>query len=176
MAPLGMDELNGPGGEGYQRMIKASAAGRVGTDEIGTAAAFLMAATARSSPAPTCSSAATDWPALTRGDKQMKRVPACHRTARANRGHPGQSRSTAACRSTTVPSQHAMDSVVMRRSGVHSPRRLPIRLCPRPVLRPRPPTVGRSTRQGSLLSSLDIRLVARRMGGYGLALVFEVGA
>jgi hypothetical protein len=34
-----MDELNGPGGEGYQRMIKASAAGRVGTpDEIGTAA------------------------------------------------------------------------------------------------------------------------------------------
>jgi NAD(P)-dependent dehydrogenase (short-subunit alcohol dehydrogenase family) len=31
MTPLGMDELNGPGGEGYQRMIKASAAGRVGT-------------------------------------------------------------------------------------------------------------------------------------------------
>jgi NAD(P)-dependent dehydrogenase (short-subunit alcohol dehydrogenase family) len=43
MTPLAMDELNGPGGEGYQRMIKTSAAGRVGTpDEIGTAAAFLM--------------------------------------------------------------------------------------------------------------------------------------
>jgi NAD(P)-dependent dehydrogenase (short-subunit alcohol dehydrogenase family) len=43
LTPLVMDELNGRGGEGYQRMIKASAAGRVGTpDEIGTAAAFLM--------------------------------------------------------------------------------------------------------------------------------------
>jgi NAD(P)-dependent dehydrogenase (short-subunit alcohol dehydrogenase family) len=31
MTPLAVDELNGPGGEGYQRMIKASAAGRVGT-------------------------------------------------------------------------------------------------------------------------------------------------
>jgi NAD(P)-dependent dehydrogenase (short-subunit alcohol dehydrogenase family) len=30
MTPLAMGELNGPGGEGYQRMIKASAAGRVG--------------------------------------------------------------------------------------------------------------------------------------------------
>jgi hypothetical protein len=27
MTPLAMEELNGPGGEGYQRMIKASAAG-----------------------------------------------------------------------------------------------------------------------------------------------------
>jgi NAD(P)-dependent dehydrogenase (short-subunit alcohol dehydrogenase family) len=43
MTPLAMDELNSPAGENYQRMIKASAAGRVGTpDEIGTAAAFLM--------------------------------------------------------------------------------------------------------------------------------------
>jgi len=43
MTPLAMDELNSPAGENYQRMIRASAAGRVGTpDEIGTAAAFLM--------------------------------------------------------------------------------------------------------------------------------------
>jgi NAD(P)-dependent dehydrogenase (short-subunit alcohol dehydrogenase family) len=42
MTPLALDELNSAAGEGYQRMIKASAAGRVGTpDEIG-AAAFLM--------------------------------------------------------------------------------------------------------------------------------------
>jgi NAD(P)-dependent dehydrogenase (short-subunit alcohol dehydrogenase family) len=43
MTPLALDELNSGAGEGYQRMIKASAAGRVGTpDEIGAAAAFLM--------------------------------------------------------------------------------------------------------------------------------------
>jgi hypothetical protein len=54
MTPLAMDELNSPAGEAYQRMIKASASGRVGTpDEIGAVAAFLMDATAHSSPAPT---------------------------------------------------------------------------------------------------------------------------
>ncbi len=43
MTPLAQDELNSPAGEAYQRMIQASAAGRVGTpDEIGTVAAFLM--------------------------------------------------------------------------------------------------------------------------------------
>src|SRR5919199_935537 len=43
MTPLAHDELNSPAGEAYQRMIKASAAGRVGTpDEIGAVAAFLM--------------------------------------------------------------------------------------------------------------------------------------
>lgn len=43
MTPLAMDELNSPAGDAYQRMIKASAAGRVGTpDEIGATAAFLM--------------------------------------------------------------------------------------------------------------------------------------
>lgn len=31
LTPLAMDELNGPGAEGDQRMIKASAGGRVGT-------------------------------------------------------------------------------------------------------------------------------------------------
>jgi NAD(P)-dependent dehydrogenase (short-subunit alcohol dehydrogenase family) len=43
MTPLAMDERNSPAGECYQRMIEASAAGRVGTpDEIGATAAFLM--------------------------------------------------------------------------------------------------------------------------------------
>lgn len=43
MTPLAMDKLNSPAGEAYQRMIKASAADRVGTpDEIGATAAFLM--------------------------------------------------------------------------------------------------------------------------------------
>lgn len=43
MTPLAVDELNSPAGEAYQRMIRASAAGRVGTpDEIGVTAAFLM--------------------------------------------------------------------------------------------------------------------------------------
>jgi NAD(P)-dependent dehydrogenase (short-subunit alcohol dehydrogenase family) len=43
MTPLAQDELNSPAGAAYQRMIQASAAGRVGTpDEIGAVAAFLM--------------------------------------------------------------------------------------------------------------------------------------
>jgi NAD(P)-dependent dehydrogenase (short-subunit alcohol dehydrogenase family) len=43
--PLARDELTGPRGEGYRRMIKASAAGRGGTpDEIGTVGALLMGA------------------------------------------------------------------------------------------------------------------------------------
>jgi NAD(P)-dependent dehydrogenase (short-subunit alcohol dehydrogenase family) len=41
--PLARDELNGPRGEGYRRMIELSAAGRVGTpDEVGGVAALLM--------------------------------------------------------------------------------------------------------------------------------------
>ena len=43
MTPLALDELTSPAGEAYQRMIKASAAGRIGTpDEVGATAAFLM--------------------------------------------------------------------------------------------------------------------------------------
>jgi NAD(P)-dependent dehydrogenase (short-subunit alcohol dehydrogenase family) len=43
MTPLAKDELIGPRGEGYRRMIEVSAAGRVGTpDEVGTVAALLM--------------------------------------------------------------------------------------------------------------------------------------
>jgi NAD(P)-dependent dehydrogenase (short-subunit alcohol dehydrogenase family) len=43
MTPLAQDELNSSAGEAYRRMIRASAAGRVGTpDEIGAVAAFLM--------------------------------------------------------------------------------------------------------------------------------------
>jgi NAD(P)-dependent dehydrogenase (short-subunit alcohol dehydrogenase family) len=41
--PLAKDELTGPRGEGYRRMIKLSAAGRGGTpDEVGAVAALLM--------------------------------------------------------------------------------------------------------------------------------------
>jgi NAD(P)-dependent dehydrogenase (short-subunit alcohol dehydrogenase family) len=41
--PLARDELSGPRGEGYRRMIQVSAAGRGGTpDEVGTVGALLM--------------------------------------------------------------------------------------------------------------------------------------
>lgn len=43
ITPLAKDELNGPRGPGYRRMIELSAAGRVGTpDEVGTVGALLM--------------------------------------------------------------------------------------------------------------------------------------
>ena len=43
ITPLAKDELSGPRGEGYRRMIEVSAAGRVGTpDEVGTVAALLI--------------------------------------------------------------------------------------------------------------------------------------
>lgn len=43
MTPLAKEELNGPRGDGYKRMINLSAAGRVGTpDEVGTIGALLM--------------------------------------------------------------------------------------------------------------------------------------
>jgi NAD(P)-dependent dehydrogenase (short-subunit alcohol dehydrogenase family) len=43
ITPLANDELNGPRGEGYRRMINLSAAGRAGTpDEIGSFGALLM--------------------------------------------------------------------------------------------------------------------------------------
>ena len=43
MTPLAKDELTGPRGEGYRRMIEVSAAGRPGTpDEVGTVGALLM--------------------------------------------------------------------------------------------------------------------------------------
>ena len=63
MTPLALDELNSGAGEGYQRMIKASAAGRVGTpDEIGATAAFLMGRDGTFIPAPTSSSTAASSP------------------------------------------------------------------------------------------------------------------
>ncbi len=41
--PLARDELNGPGGDGYRRMIELSSAGRGGTpDEVGAVAALIM--------------------------------------------------------------------------------------------------------------------------------------
>src|SRR5512133_3928164 len=43
ITPLAKDELSGPRGEGYRRMIEVSAVGRPGTpDEVGTVAALLM--------------------------------------------------------------------------------------------------------------------------------------
>ncbi len=43
MTPLAEDELNGPRGDGYRKMISSSAAGRAGMpDEVGAVAAFLM--------------------------------------------------------------------------------------------------------------------------------------
>jgi NAD(P)-dependent dehydrogenase (short-subunit alcohol dehydrogenase family) len=43
MTPLANDELKGPRGEGYRRMIETSAAGRAGTpDEVATVGALLM--------------------------------------------------------------------------------------------------------------------------------------
>ena len=43
MTPLANDELNGPRGAGYRRMIEVCAAGRAGTpDEVGTVGALLM--------------------------------------------------------------------------------------------------------------------------------------
>ena len=43
ITPLAKDELTGPRGEGYRRMIESSAAGRAGTpDEVGTVGALLM--------------------------------------------------------------------------------------------------------------------------------------
>jgi NAD(P)-dependent dehydrogenase (short-subunit alcohol dehydrogenase family) len=43
MTPLAKDELTGPRGAGYRRMIEVSAAGRAGTpDEVATVGALLM--------------------------------------------------------------------------------------------------------------------------------------
>ena len=43
VTPLARDELKGPRGEGYRRMIELSAAGRAGTpDEVGSVGALLM--------------------------------------------------------------------------------------------------------------------------------------
>ena len=45
ITPLAKDELEGPRGPGYRRMIELSAAGRAGTpDEVGTVGALLMGA------------------------------------------------------------------------------------------------------------------------------------
>lgn len=45
ITPLAKDELTGPRGAGYRRMIELSAAGRAGTpDEVGTVGALLMGA------------------------------------------------------------------------------------------------------------------------------------
>ena len=56
MTPLAKDELGGPRGGGYRRMIEVSAAGRDGTpDEVGTVGALLMGRDGGSSTAATSS-------------------------------------------------------------------------------------------------------------------------
>ena len=56
ITPLANDELKGPRGPGYRRMIEVCAAGRAGTpDEVGTVGALLMGRTEDSSPAATFS-------------------------------------------------------------------------------------------------------------------------
>ena len=48
ITPLANDELNGPRGEGYRKMIALSPTGRAGTpDEVGDLAAFLMSSKGR---------------------------------------------------------------------------------------------------------------------------------
>jgi len=48
ITPLAADELNGPRGEGYRKMLQASPAGRAGTpDEVGDLAEFLMSSRGR---------------------------------------------------------------------------------------------------------------------------------
>ena len=48
ITPLAADELNGPRGEGYRKMLHASPAGRAGTpDEVGDLAEFLMSSRGR---------------------------------------------------------------------------------------------------------------------------------
>ncbi len=48
ITPLANDELQGPRGEGYRNMLKASPAGRAGTpDEVGDLAEFLMSSRGR---------------------------------------------------------------------------------------------------------------------------------
>ena len=43
ITPLAKDELSGPRGAGYRRMIETSAVGRAGTpDEVGTVGALLL--------------------------------------------------------------------------------------------------------------------------------------
>jgi NAD(P)-dependent dehydrogenase (short-subunit alcohol dehydrogenase family) len=45
ITPLAKDELTGPRGDGYRRMIESSAVGRAGTpDEVGAVGALLMGA------------------------------------------------------------------------------------------------------------------------------------
>ena len=56
ITPLANDELKGPRGPGYRRMLEVSAAGRAGTpDEVGTVGALLMGPTAHLSPVATSS-------------------------------------------------------------------------------------------------------------------------
>ena len=71
ITPLANDELAGPRGEGYRRMLELSPAGRAGTpDEIATLGALLLGPDAPSSPAATSSSTAASPPPTSTGPSQ----------------------------------------------------------------------------------------------------------
>src|SRR3954468_13697562 len=72
--PLATDELTGPRGDGYRRMIELSPAGRGGTpDEVGPLGALLLRPTARSSPAATSSwTAASPRPTSTANSRRTE--------------------------------------------------------------------------------------------------------
>jgi hypothetical protein len=81
--PLARDELTGPRGAGYRRMLELSPVGRGGTpDEVATVAALLLGPTAHSSPAATFSwTAASPPPGSTATSPRNDRSPGslCHR-------------------------------------------------------------------------------------------------
>lgn len=63
LRPLAREEMSGPGAQGYRAMVERSAAGRVGTtDEVATAAAYLLGRTPDSSRAPIYSSTVASSP------------------------------------------------------------------------------------------------------------------
>jgi NAD(P)-dependent dehydrogenase (short-subunit alcohol dehydrogenase family) len=66
ITPLARDELTGPRGEGYRKMVELSPAGRAGTpDEVGVVGALLLVADGRSSPAATSSWTTASPPPIT---------------------------------------------------------------------------------------------------------------
>jgi hypothetical protein len=79
--PLAKDELTGPRGAGYRRMLELSPVGRGGTpDEVATVAALLLAPTAPSSPAATCSWTVASPPPTSSANSR-------HRDEQAGRRH-----------------------------------------------------------------------------------------
>ncbi len=128
ITPLARDELDGPRGESYRRMLELSPAGRAGTpDEIATLAALLMAPTAGSSPAATSSSTAESPPPTSmahspHSDNLHQPTPQDDRIRCRRRGPIG--RHEDACPSTSTRSPGMRQSAGRDRPYLHC-RRLP---------------------------------------------------